>query len=63
VGDEVKAIGMASDDECHHEMFVRIKWKGKTLSVPLYQLEAIQADDSAIEAIEDWHYWVNRGSK
>jgi hypothetical protein len=61
VGDEAKVMGMASEDECQHQMFVRIKWKGKTLAVPLYQLEAVQADDSVIEAIQDWHYWVNRG--
>jgi hypothetical protein len=61
VGDEVKVTGMASDDECRHEMFVSIKWKGKTMAVPLFQLKAVQADDSTIEAIEDWHQRVNRG--
>ena len=29
-------------------------------SVPLYEIEAIDADSETQEAIADWHYWVNR---
>jgi hypothetical protein len=25
------------------------------------QLEGIQVDEETRQAIEDWHYWVNRG--
>ena len=25
------------------------------------QLEGIQVDEETQKAIEDWHYWVNRG--
>src|SRR5439155_12396014 len=60
-GEEVEVMGMASDEECMHEMFVLIRWKGRQLAVPLMQLEGIQVDEESQQAIEDWHYWVNQG--
>ena len=60
-GEEVAVQGMASEDECSHEMFVEVLWSGRTLAVPLSQLEAIEADAETQEAIEDWHYWVASG--
>jgi hypothetical protein len=59
--EEVEVIGMASEDECKHEMFVKIRWAKRTLAVPLSQLEGIAVDEQTQQAIEDWHYWVNRG--
>lgn len=61
VGEEVKVIGMAPEDDCMHEMFVEIEWQDRTLGVPLAQLEPIEVDDLTQEAIADWHYWVKRG--
>ena len=62
VGDEVEVLGMAPDSECQHEMFVVIQWDRKEgLAVPLSQLQVIHADEQTKEAVEDWHYWVNRG--
>jgi len=52
---------MASEDESLHEMFVKILWLGKTLAVPLSQLKVIRGDSETKQAVEDWHYWVNRG--
>ena len=60
-GEEVAVQGMASEDECSHEMFVEVLWSGRTLAVPLSQLEAMEADPETQEAIEDWHYWVASG--
>jgi len=60
-GEEVEVVGMASDEECMHEMFVLIRWKGRQLAVPLMQLEGIQVDEETQQAIEDWHYWVKQG--
>ena len=60
-GDEVEVVGMAPAEECDHEMFVLIQWKSRQLAVPLMQLEGIQVDEETRQAIEDWHYWVNRG--
>jgi hypothetical protein len=62
-GEEVEVIGMAEEGECEHEMFVLISWQGRTLGVPLAQLEGIGVDEQAREAIDDWHYWVDRGYK
>jgi hypothetical protein len=61
VGDEVDVIAMAPDEECQHEMFVLVPWKGDDLAVPLAQLEALDADEETRQAVEDWLYWVDRG--
>jgi hypothetical protein len=34
---------------------------GSKGSKVIMQLEGIQVDEQTQEAIEDWHYWVNRG--
>ena len=62
IGDEVKVVGMAPEDACEHEMFVQIPWKRRTLAVPLSQLEpAGRVIEETRQAVEDWHYWVERG--
>src|SRR6516165_5112494 len=53
-GDEVEVVGMSSEDECEHEMFVEIRWKSRKLAVPLSQLEGIDVDEETQQAIEDW---------
>jgi Calcium binding len=60
-GDEVEVVGMAPEEECEHEMFVLIQRESHSLAVPLMQLEGIQVDEETQQAIEDWHYWVDRG--
>ncbi len=52
---------MASADACENEMFVTVKWQGRELDVPLAQIEVIDGDDETREAVEDWHYWIDRG--
>ena len=61
VGDEVEVLGMAPAEECEHEMFVMMRWEREGLAVPLLQLRVIHGDNQTREAVEDWHYWVNRG--
>lgn len=61
VGDEIDVIGMAPEEECQNEMFVMMRWERNGLAVPLMQLEAFHGDAKTLEAVEDWHYWVNRG--
>jgi hypothetical protein len=61
VGDEVEVLGMAPAGECAHEMFVMMRWEREGLAVSLSQLKVIHSDDKTREAVEDWHYWVNRG--
>jgi len=60
-GEEVDVVEMASADDCLHEMFVETRWSGRTLAIPLSQVEPIGTDDKTREAIKDWHYWVARG--
>ena len=60
-GDKVEVVGMASEEECEHEMFVMIRRRGDQLAVPLMQLEGVQVDEETQQAIEDWRYWVDRG--
>src|SRR3954447_2495985 len=60
-GDEVEVIGMPSEDECEHEMFVTIRWDDRTIAVPLWQLTGANVDPLTEQAISDWHYWVNSG--
>lgn len=61
VGEEVPVVGMPSERECEHEMFVKIRWNGTNLAVPLSQLEIVGANEQTREAVADWHYWVKRG--
>ena len=61
IGDEVEVVGMPPEEECEHEMFVLTRWEHGTLAVPLSQLEGVAVDAETQQAIEDWHYWVDRG--
>jgi hypothetical protein len=46
---------MALEEECESEMFVRVRWRSRSLAVPLSQLEALTPDPEAKEAVADWH--------
>lgn len=61
VGETVKVLAMAPEDECDREMFVLIKWMDRSVAVPLMQLRARGVDSDTRQAIEDWHYWVGQG--
>ena len=53
---------MAPEEECGHEMFVKMRWERKGLAVPLAQLKPVgKADQETRQAIEDWHYWIAQG--
>lgn len=60
-GDEVEIVGMAPEEECEHEMFVLTRWEGRSLAVPLSQLEGAGVAEETRQAIDDWHYWIARG--
>ena len=59
VKDEVEVIGMAPEDECEQEMFVKIRWGKDGLAVPLSQLRPFAVDPETMQAVEDWHYAIN----
>ncbi len=61
VGEKVKVLEMAPESECKHDMFVMVQWQGREFGVPLAQIAVIDGDEETEEAIEDWHYWINRG--
>jgi hypothetical protein len=62
VKDKVEVIGMPGEEECEHEMFVTIRRDKEGLAVPLSQLKPIRAaDEQTMQAVEDWHYWVQMG--
>ena len=61
IGEEVNVLGMALEEKCESEMFVRLRWRGRNLAVPLSQLEPVAAGAETKEAVADWHYWLGRG--
>ena len=61
IREEVNVLGMAPEEACESEMFVRVRWRGHSLAVPLSQLEPLAADPETKEAVADWHYWFGRG--
>jgi len=62
VKDEVEVLGMPPEDECEHEIFVNIRWDNRDgLAVPLSQLRPFNVDPETMQAVEDWHYWVEKG--
>lgn len=63
--EEVEVGGMSSEDNCQEEMFVEVVYRENnvedTFSVPLSEIEPIEADSETHQAIADWHYWVEQG--
>ena len=53
IDENVKVVGMASDEECMYDMLVLIPWKRRKLAVPLSQLEGIDLDEETQQAIDD----------
>ena len=60
-GETVEVLRLAPEDACATDMLVLIRWHGRNVAVPLSQLVAIDADESTVEAIGDWHYWLLQG--
>ena len=60
-GESVEVRRMAPEDACASDMLVLIRWQGRNMAVPLSQLAPIRADESTVQAIGDWHYWVAQG--
>jgi hypothetical protein len=61
LGERITVTQMSGEDYCEHDMLVDISWSGKALAIPLSQIKPLDADGETIEAIEDWHYWVQQG--
>ena len=60
-GETVEVLRMAPENPARADMLVLIGWQVRKLAVPLSQLAPIDVDQSAADAIGDWHYWVAQG--
>lgn len=60
-GESVEIRKMAPEDSCAGDMLVMTRWKNRNIAVPLSQLKALGVDQSTIQAIDDWHYWIAQG--
>ena len=60
-GETVDVRKLAPEDSCAHDILVLIRWHNRNVTAPLSQLVAIDADESTIEAIDDWHYSFAQG--
>lgn len=61
VGEIIEVSAMADMDDCEKEMFVMVQFMKRELAVPLMQLQPTDADESTLEAVGDWHYWMGQG--
>jgi hypothetical protein len=61
VGEKVNVLGMAPEDVCERDMLVWVRWANRKLAVPLSQLEPLVDNEKIVQAVADWHYWVERG--
>ena len=59
-GETVRVVGKPSSEPSLRQQFVTIKWMDREFSVPLSQLEPVDASDATEQAVSDWHYWLNR---
>jgi hypothetical protein len=60
-GEKIVALQMADSDSNRNNMIVLIEWQNRKFGVPLEQILPIDADEETVEAVKDWHYWVERG--
>lgn len=59
-GETVRVVGKPSSEPSLRQQFVTIVWKNREFGAPLSQLEPIDASSATEQAVEDWHYWLNR---
>jgi len=59
LNEKLTITGLSDINICGHGMFVNIKYKRRTLAIPMEQIEAVGLPKVLSEAIEDWKYWIN----
>lgn len=57
-GEKIQITALAPAEDCAHQILVLGRWNGRSLCVPLAQLQPIGVDKATAQAIGDWHYWV-----
>jgi Calcium binding len=64
-GEIVEVVDMAEEEECETNMLVQIRYRERNtedvFTVPLTNVEPLEADAPTLEAIADWHYFLERG--
>lgn len=67
-GRDVTVLEISPEDECSSDMFVEVIYQEGELedvfSARLSDIQPLDCDSltaEAIEAIGDWHYWIERG--
>ena len=58
--EQVTVLGVTDYDSWGEVVTVQISWQGRKFAVPLIQLTPDTSDDATLEAIMDWHYWVQQ---
>ena len=61
LGETATVTSLSPEEDCERDMRVQIDWQGRTVGIPLSQVEPVEGDAQTQEAIGDWHYWVNAG--
>ncbi len=51
---------MSSTEPTLSQQYVTVEWTDRELGVPLEQLEPLDVTDKTKQAIEDWHYRLER---
>lgn len=59
-GETVRVVGKPSGEPSLRQQLVTVELMNREFGVPLEQLEPIEASDHTEQAVEDWHYWLNR---
>ncbi len=59
-GETIRVVGKPSSEPSLRQQFVTIEWMDREFGVPLSQLEPVDVGDDTKQAIEDWHYWLER---
>ncbi|MDR1644015.1 MAG: calcium-binding protein [Clostridiales bacterium] len=57
----VTVTGLSRRDLCKHEMHVSVERNGGRLDVPLSSIKTVDASESTVKAVSDWHCWVKKG--
>jgi hypothetical protein len=56
-GEKIQVTALAPAEHCVHQIMVQGQWGGRSLGVPLAQLQ-LGTDKVTAQPIADWHYWV-----
>ena len=67
-GRQVTVLEMSPEDDCLGDMFVEVLYKEGELeeledvfSARLSEIRPLNVTAATAEAIDDWHYWIERG--